>query len=160
MTELFIVGDGNATLDDTVHAVDQNNSIFNFTTSGHQFCKHVIMILFILCAIFQFLLSISIIILYIILANLYSIFSERNITKLSEIHHAEQIKTGGHQHVIFWIFLGLCVFLFAWLCFIFRKKIWHKIVHLCPVPKSLGNYSVRRLTQNNRTKLFTLIFYN
>lgn len=74
MTELFIVGDGNATLDDTVHAVDQNNSILNFTTSGHQFGKHVIMILFILCAIFQFLLSISIIILYIILANLYSIF--------------------------------------------------------------------------------------
>lgn len=142
MAELFFVGHGNATLDDTIYAMDENNSTLNFTTSGHHFIRDIL-----------------IIILYNILANLYCIFSEKNITKLSEIHHARQIKTDGHQHVIFWIFLGLYVFLFAWLCFIFRRKIRHKIVHLCPVPMSLGNYSVRRLTQNNCTISITLIFH-
>lgn len=39
MAELFIVGHGIATLNDTVYAVDQNNSTSNFTTSGHQFGK-------------------------------------------------------------------------------------------------------------------------
>lgn len=39
MAGLSFVGDGNATLNDAVNAVDENNSTFNFPTSGHQFGK-------------------------------------------------------------------------------------------------------------------------
>lgn len=52
-------------------------------------------------------------------------------TNLSEVNHAGQIETdGGHQSVIFWVLLGLCMLFFAWLCFVYRRKIWHKIVSL------------------------------
>lgn len=41
-------------------------------------------------------------------------------TNMSQINYAGR---GGHQNVIFWIFLGLCSLLFvAWLCFIIRKR--------------------------------------
>lgn len=39
MAELYIIGHGNATLNNTIDAVDQNNSTYNSKTYGHQFGK-------------------------------------------------------------------------------------------------------------------------
>lgn len=105
MTGLSFVGHGNATLNNTIDAIEQSNSKLNSTTYGHMF--------------------------------------EKNITNLSEVNHSGQNKTdGGHQDVIFWALSGLCVLLFfAWLCFIFHRKLWNKIVHNCPVPKSQAHRS-------------------
>lgn len=68
---------------------------------------------------------------------------------MSELNHAGQNETDdGHQYVIFWVLLGLCVLLFCIsLLYFLKKKIGHQIVHLCRVPKSQGNYTVRRLPQ-------------
>lgn len=60
MAGLFFVGDGNATLNDAVNAVDENNSTFNFPTSGHQFGKACYNdLIYFMCYILIFTLNIN-----------------------------------------------------------------------------------------------------
>lgn len=148
MKGLTFLGYNDITLNDTVDAEYQNNSAFKSTTYGHQFGKTYYYESIFMCSVLIWL-PILIIILNVFYQICCYIFSEENITTLNEINHTGQNETdGGHQSVIFWVSLGLCVLFCAWLCYYFRRIFWHRhrIIHLYPFPTSQSNYTLRRLT--------------
>lgn len=114
-TGLKIVG--HHTIEYSVDAVDQYNSTFN-TTYEHQFGKTCYDSIYFMCLILSGLFYSC----FLYIFHYVSIYAKivYNIKHFVIIYLDT---TSGHLHIIFWIFLGLCVLLFAaWVCFIIRTR--------------------------------------
>lgn len=108
---------GHHTIKDAVDAVDQNNSTFN-TTYEHQLGKTCYDSIYFMCLILSGLFYSCFLYIFHYI-SIYAII-------VYNIKHFVIIyldTSSGHLHIIFWIFLELCVLLFAaWLCFIIRTR--------------------------------------